>query len=135
MLISRSGIDAGGQSELNNTHPTVWRVLVEEIERDQVWGLNWEVISHNDNLPEKDSKATSNSEKGKEKEKEKENIGAGVSKKWSHTVIKLDGDDKEELVRPATQHGQPNGANNYSIANTNLLLDYVKAKLSLGPWR
>lgn len=45
----------------------------------------------------------------------------------------MDDDDDNELSRPATKRGRPNGANNYSVADTNLLLDCVEAELPLGP--
>jgi hypothetical protein len=80
-------------------------------------------------------KPTGTSEKAKDKgkAKEKENVGAGGVKKRSRTVIELDDDDDDELSKPAIKRGRPNGANNYSVADTNLLLDCVEAELPLGP--
>ena len=54
--IRQPGIHVLHQSKLDSTILVSFYSVVEEIEWDQGWGVNWEAVSHNDNLPEKDSK-------------------------------------------------------------------------------
>ena len=48
-------------------------------------------------------------------------------KKWSHTI---EVDDNDDL--PKVKRGHPQGANNYSIKDTNILLDLVEDELPHG---
>ena len=48
-------------------------------------------------------------------------------KKQSHTIEVDDNDDLSKVKR-----GRPQGANNYSIKDTNILLDLVEDELPLG---
>ena len=62
------------------------------------------------------------------KGKKKENVSIEKLKKCSR-LINLD--DDEELPHKM-KCGCPQGANNYSVGNTNMLLDCIQDKLPLG---
>lgn len=62
------------------------------------------------------------------KGKEKENLSIEKPKKRSQPINL---DDNEELLHK-TKNGCPQGANNYSVGDTNMLLDCVQDELPLG---
>ena len=62
------------------------------------------------------------------KGKEKENVSIEKPKKCSRPINL---DDDEELPHK-TKRGRPQGTNNYSVGDTNMLLDCVQDKLPLG---
>ncbi|KIK76468.1 hypothetical protein PAXRUDRAFT_18188 [Paxillus rubicundulus Ve08.2h10] len=70
------------------------------------------------------AKPKSNKSKGKEKE----NVAFERSKKRSRP-IQLD-NDNDKL--PRTKRGRPQGANNYSVSDTNVLLNIIEDKLPIG---
>jgi hypothetical protein len=68
------------------------------------------------------------SKSDKSKGKEKENVVVERSKKRSRP-IQLDNDDDE---LPRTKRGRPQGANNYSVSDTNVLLNIIEDELPIG---